>query len=275
MKYLKNFIKVLVWPILLWIGQFLIQYIFIYAFNLDKTKLLKKLNPELNNNEINDLLIELIKTNDYKNELNNYINSKSLLIIFLVFIILIPIFYKVFKKYKTNNKIKKENIIIIILLGISISLIYNVCMFNLNNIVNFTNQFKLNNINIFVQILGSGIIGPILEELVFRGIVYNKLKSFNKPITSIIITSIIFSIMHTSLLNIPYAFILSLVLIYIYEKNKTLKAPILLHISANTIIILLMPIILNNILILNYSILFISIIVLLLIYLKIIKKDVY
>jgi len=111
--------------------------------------------------------------------------------------------------------------------------------------------------------------------LVFRGIVYNKLKSFNKPITSIIITSIIFSIMHTSLLNIPYAFILSLVLIYIYEKNKTLKAPILLHISANTIIILLMPIILNNILILNYSILFISIIVLLLIYLKIIKKDVY
>ena len=32
-KYLKNFLKVLIWPIIFTIGQFLIQYIFVAIFN--------------------------------------------------------------------------------------------------------------------------------------------------------------------------------------------------------------------------------------------------
>ena len=53
-------------------------------------------------------------------------------------------------------------------------LIYYV--FQLNNLFYFTNKFEINSIPIMVQIICSGICGPILEELVFRGIVYNKLK---------------------------------------------------------------------------------------------------
>ena len=32
-KYLKNMFKVLIWPIIFTIGQFLIQYIFVAVFN--------------------------------------------------------------------------------------------------------------------------------------------------------------------------------------------------------------------------------------------------
>ena len=190
MKYLKKFLKVLIWPIVCAIGQFFIQYIFIYAFNLNEIKKLNILYPKYRNLEINKLLNKLIKTSEYNNRLTDYINSKTLLIIIIIFIIMLPILYKGFKKYKTKNKIKLNNILIVVLLGISICLIYNISIFNLNNIFNFTNQFKLSELPIYVQIISSGIVGPILEELTFRGIVYNKLKEFNKPMKSIILSTL-------------------------------------------------------------------------------------
>ena len=113
-----------------------------------------------------------------------------------------------------------------------------------------------------VQLLTSGIGGPILEELVFRGIVYNQLKSFNKPMTAIILTSLIFGLIHNSIINAVYAFGVSFILIYLYEKYKTIKAPILMHIFLNSTIILLLPLILKDYLVFNLYLLIVSILVL-------------
>ena len=107
MKYLKKFLKVLIWPIVFAVGQFFIQYIFIYAFNLNEIKKLKMLYPKLSDLKINKLLNKLIQTTDYNNRLTDYINSKTLLIMIIIFIILFPILYKGVKKYKT----KPENIV--------------------------------------------------------------------------------------------------------------------------------------------------------------------
>ena len=157
-----------------------------------------------------------------------------------------------------------------IVLGITISLIYNIILFYLNNKFNFTNNFEISNIPLIIQIISSGILGPILEELVFRGIVYNKLKTFNKPKTSMILTSIIFALFHSDIVNVIYAFIVSFVLIYLYEKYKSLKAPILMHIFLNTTIILMLNLIIKNFIVFNLYLLIVSIIILLVlkIYLK-------
>ena len=254
LKYIKNLLKVLIWPIIFIIGQFFINYIFVAIFN-------SKEQGSLSNNEF----LEYIKTIEYKDKLTNYINSNTLLIIFITSIIFIPIFYKVFKKYKTNNEFKVKNIIEPMLLGITISLIYNITIFNLNNLIYFTDNYKLSSVPVIVQIISSGILGPILEELVFRGIVYNKLKEFNKPIISIILTSLIFALFHTNLVNAIYAFGVSFMFIYLYEKYKTLIGPIIMHMSLNITIILMLKFIIRNYLIFNLYLLIVSIIVLLII----------
>ena len=87
MKYLKKFLKVLIWPIVFAVGQFFIQYIFIYAFNLNEIKKLKMLHPKSTNIEINKFLNNLIKTSQYNNRLTDYINSKTLLIIIIIVVI--------------------------------------------------------------------------------------------------------------------------------------------------------------------------------------------
>ena len=259
LKYIKNIFKVLIWPIIFSIGTFLINYIFVAIFN-------SKEQGTMTNNEF----IKYVSTLEYQEKLNNYINSKSLLIILITAIIFIPILYRVFKKYREKNKFKLKDIIVSIVLGITLSLTYNIILFGLNNLYHFTNKFEVSTIPIIIQIICSGILGPILEELVFRGIVYNKLKTFNKPMISIILTSVIFALFHSNIIDAIYAFIVSFILIYIYEKYKTLKAPILMHISLNTTIILMLNLIIQNYLVFNLYLLIISIITLLIlkIYLK-------
>ena len=250
--YLKKLFKVLIWPIIFVIGSFFINYIFVAIFN-------SKLN--LSNQE----LLEYIKTIEYQDKLNNYINSRTLIIVIIIAMIFIPIFYKVFKKYKNENMFKLKDIILPIMLGITISLIYNIAIFNLNNLIYFTDKYEISSIPIIIEIISSGIIGPILEELVFRGIVYNKLKEFNKPMTTIILASIIFAFFHNDIINAIYAFGVSFMLIYLYEKYKTLKAPIIMHMSLNITIILMLRLIIMNFIPFNLYLLIVSIIILLII----------
>jgi len=262
LKYIKNIFKVLIWPIVFMVGQFFIQYIFVAIFN-------NKERGTLTETEF----LEIIKTEEYITKLNNYINSKTLIIILITMLIFIPVFYRVYKKYRSKNTFKIKNIFIPIVLGITISLAYNITLYNLNNIFNFTNIFELSKLSIIVQVISSGICGPILEELIFRGIVYNKLKIFNKKMTAIILTSVIFGIIHSNIINGIYAFGVSFILIYLYEKYKTLKAPILMHIFLNTTIILMLPLILKNYLLFNLYLLIVSIIVLLVVRKYIITKN--
>ena len=251
-EYLKKFLKVLIWPIIFMIGSFFIKYIFVAIYN-------SKLNLS------NEKLLNYIKTAEYQTKLNNYISSKALFITLIIFIIFIPIFYKLFKKYKKENNFIYKDIILPITLGITISLIYNITIFNLNNLFHFTNIYEISNIPIIIEIICSGIIGPILEELVFRGVVYNKLKEFNKPMKSIILASIIFGVFHDNIINAVYAFGVSFMFIYLYEKYKTLKAPIIMHMSLNITIILMLRLIIYNFMPFNIYLLIVSIIILLII----------
>lgn len=259
---LKNIFKVLIWPIIFMVGQFFIQYIFVSIFNTNE-------KGSMTTKEF----LEYMKTNEYNLKLNNFIDSNALIIVLISIIIFIPIFYRIFKKYKEKNNFKINNIIIPFIFGISISLTFNITLFNLNNIFHFTNIFEPNRLPLIVSIISSGICGPILEEFLFRGIVYNRLKEFNSPMKSMIITSVLFGIIHFNIIDCIYAFGVSFILIYLYEKYKTLKAPILMHISLNTTILLMFNLITKNYLIFNLYLLIISIIILLILK-KNIKKDV-
>lgn len=252
LKYLKNIFKSLIWPIIFIIGSFFINYVFVAIFN-------NKIQSNMTNGEF----LDYIKRVEYQEKLNNYINSKSLIIILIISIIFLPILYKVFKKYKEKSNFKIKNIFIPIAFGVSICLIYNITIFELNNIFHFTNKFEISNIPIIVQIICSGLLGPILEELLFRGIVYNKLKEFNKKMNAIIISSVIFSLFHSNIIDNIYAFGVSFILIYMYEKYKTLKAPIITHMCLNTTIILMLNLINKNFIVFNMYLLIVSIIILL------------
>ena len=203
-------------------------------------------------------------------------NSHALLITaitFIVFGIVFLILIKPYKKNEINTDINIKTIILIILSGISISIFYNTLVYFINSVIHITDDYIISDIPLFTLILTTGIMGPILEELLFRGIVYNRLKIYLSHKKSVIITSILFSIMHLpNIINVIYTFFLSFILIYLYDKYKTLKISILFHIIINITVLFLVYILIQNNILLNTFLFIISLISTPILLLKIYKN---
>ena len=115
-----------------------------------------------------------------------------------------------------------------LLLGISLSVFLNMILFYVSPPTNSKTTIPL-----FLDIIASGIIGPIYEELLFRHIFYNKLKSFNSKKKSLYLTTIAFALIHLTPLKMIYALFLGFILTKVYQQKENILSPILIHVSAN------------------------------------------
>ena len=79
------------------------------------------------------------------------------------------------------------------------------------------------------------VAGPILEEVIYRGLIYGKLRKKHSLITSILIVSILFGFLHGQWNVGVDVFALSVVACLMRETTGTIYAGIILHILKNTI----------------------------------------
>ena len=79
------------------------------------------------------------------------------------------------------------------------------------------------------------VVGPILEEVIYRGLIYGKLRKNHSLITSILTVSILFGFLHGQWNVGVDVFALSVVACLMRETTGTIYAGIILHILKNTI----------------------------------------
>ena len=84
-----------------------------------------------------------------------------------------------------------------------------------------------------IAILSFGVIGPIHEELFFRGVVYNYLKKNYSIRASIIYSTVVFTLFHLHPGLYPSSFILGFFLVLVYHKWNNLSYSIILHMLIN------------------------------------------
>lgn len=103
------------------------------------------------------------------------------------------------------------------------------------------NATIINTIVISIQVI---IIGPIIEELIFRKILLGKLleKFSNRPIKAIVYSALIFGIVHLNIIQGVAAFGGGIILGLIYYYTKSIKATMFAHILNNFLIIIPNPI---------------------------------
>lgn len=77
------------------------------------------------------------------------------------------------------------------------------------------------------------LMAPVLEEIVFRGLMYSRLKKGLPVMAAAIVTSLAFGIAHGTMIWAIYTFIFSMVLIWVFEKFQSLAACIVLHMAYN------------------------------------------
>ncbi len=85
------------------------------------------------------------------------------------------------------------------------------------------------------ELLGSCLLIPMAEELLFRGVVYGRLRMFMPLRFSLMFSALIFGLVHANLVQFLYAGILGLLLAFCLEQTGRLSAAVLGHIAANTV----------------------------------------
>ena len=79
----------------------------------------------------------------------------------------------------------------------------------------------------------AGIIGPVAEEILFRGIIYGFFRRWG-VLAALILSSVIFVLAHSTLSGIPVPQIVGgIIFALAYEKEGNLIAPITIHILGN------------------------------------------
>lgn len=89
--------------------------------------------------------------------------------------------------------------------------------------------------DLWIQILCLGILIPIVEELVFRGLMYKRLRYSMSFMRAASYSALAFGIFHGNLVQMLYALVLGMLFAYLYEKYGSVKAPILAHIVMNLV----------------------------------------
>lgn len=83
-----------------------------------------------------------------------------------------------------------------------------------------------------------GILGPVGEELFFRGFAHTALKRKYGFKKGILFSSLFFGLYHMIPWQIPYAVVAGFILAYVYEKTQSIYPPILFHLVNNSVAVI-------------------------------------
>ncbi len=78
-----------------------------------------------------------------------------------------------------------------------------------------------------------GVAAPVAEEFLFRGIVYNRTKKYMGLKAALFVSAALFAIYHGNLISGIYAFLMGLLITYLYEKTGNYLVPVAAHMIAN------------------------------------------
>ncbi len=89
-----------------------------------------------------------------------------------------------------------------------------------------------------IFLLLPAIIGPIVEELVFRKVLFGGLRRKMNIHVAAVISSLIFAVFHAELEHLLVYFVIGLIFVFLYVKTNRIIVPMLVHMSMNTITVL-------------------------------------
>ncbi len=143
------------------------------------------------------------------------------------------------KKEWKFSKISAKAYILPCLIAFTYSLFFSLITYDpvsASQSVTYISTDFYGNFGIPMMILALLISAPVTEEIINRGVIMNTLKRSFSAKTSIIISAVIFGVMHIMAGGVVLAIgaaVIGVILAVIYEKTGSLRAAIASHIVAN------------------------------------------
>lgn len=134
-----------------------------------------------------------------------------------------------------------------------VTIITTMIVYNLSGTSTSLNQMeveiRLRRMPYFVALIACGF-APVVEELVFRGCIFGKLKEKNRTVWGIIISSVMFGLMHVlsslmagdfiDVMNVIIYAAMGVVFSVVYYKTDSIVASMLVHLLNNAISVMIL-----------------------------------
>ena len=88
---------------------------------------------------------------------------------------------------------------------------------------------------LILNLVLAGVLAPIVEEMLFRGVIYGSLQAYFGKWTAGALSAIIFSSLHFQAYGFFPRFVLGIVLVYLFDKYKSLYPAVALHALNNIV----------------------------------------
>lgn len=146
------------------------------------------------------------------------------------------------------KKVSFKNMIVVFFISMGATYIFNIVGIFINNLISIIKGSDIINplemltgtSSIIPIIIFVGILSPIVEEIVFRGVLLDKLRAYGDK-RAICFTALTFALFHGNLSQFFYALILGLIFGYIAIKTNSIRYNIILHIIVNIFGSVIMP----------------------------------
>lgn len=186
---------------------------------------------------------EATDTVEVAEQLNTFIMDKAMEMTFWAGVMTLVIFWIRFAVRKKNflkevefKKVPVKNLLPVIILAPCVNVVLSMAMSYFPWPQGWMEAYMENSSIIdgsLMSWLTAVVMAPLLEEIVFRGLVYTRLKKGMPAIAAAVVASLAFGLCHTGIIWVIYATALGLVMTWIFEKYQSLLANILFHLFFN------------------------------------------
>ncbi len=152
-----------------------------------------------------------------------------------------PLLWRLYKKEpRSKGNYTFRSLWVLPFLGMAGNLLFSFLLRAVHLTEHFSNAFQeaLFQSDLLIQVIGIGIFVPFVEEVIFRGLVYGKLRRRFSWWAAAAVSAGFFAFYHGNVIQIVYAFPMGLLLAWAYERWGCLLAPVLIHVGANLLGIL-------------------------------------
>lgn len=141
---------------------------------------------------------------------------------------------------KTDNSSKGKTtlkVIITVLLAVTSSVGLNILL-SITGFVSASDTFQDVSRRQFgvafgIGIILYGIVSPLAEEIVFRGLLYNRMRKYFPVWLAIAVSGLFFGLYHGNLVQGIYGSCMGILMAYMYERTGRFYIPLLFHAAAN------------------------------------------
>ena len=220
LKNIKTLALILSPAIIYVIIQFVSQYLFFVGINIYETF----------NNSGGNKFLEIAKRSI--SILNRNIMIPTIIAAIITYLVLVRKNKSISFK-KMLKKLNHKDYLLLIIIGMATILTGNI----FTDLITGNNQqiveTSMSMSRIPLELIGTATFIPAIEEIVFRGLIYENMKKKFKIQYALFGSAVAFGIFHFDLRQCLNAMVLGIVSVVIYETFGNLKASIIVHSSAN------------------------------------------